>query len=114
MTRAHASTGVLACAAMIAATSAIARTGPRGGTLRQLDVPRHCVDLATAGAHELALLPEVGPSLAEGIVKAREARSFEAIGDLRRVKGLGESKFEALRGHVRLGGAGADGGRNAR
>jgi competence ComEA-like helix-hairpin-helix protein len=114
VTRAHASTGVLVCAVMTGATAAIARVEPGDGIRCELDVPRHRVDLATAGAPELALLPEIGPSLAQAIVKARDARAFATMDDLRRVKGLGEAKFEALRGHVRLGRAGDDGGRNGR
>ena len=53
-----------------------------GGTL---------VDLNTASAKVLELLPGVGESLAEAIVEARKERPFNTVKDVERVAGIGPS-----------------------
>lgn len=56
------------------------------------------VNINTATADQLQLLPRVGPSLAARIVEFRETNgSFKAPEDLLRVRGVGERSFEALR-----------------
>ena len=45
----------------------------------------------------------VGPSTAAAIVEDREANGpFETLEDLMRVSGIGEKKFEALKGQICL------------
>ena len=52
------------------------------------------VDINTAGTEELALLPGIGPSLAERIVEYRQEHgSFETIEDIMKVSGIGEGKY---------------------
>lgn len=56
------------------------------------------VNLNRATADELVALPGIGASTAAKIVADREANGpFRAIEDLKRVSGIGDKKFEALR-----------------
>jgi len=64
------------------------------------------VNLNQASAEELALLPRVGPSIAQRIVEFREANgAFEAVEDLLLVRGIGEATFDLIRPHVTVDGA---------
>lgn len=65
-------------------------------------VPKWRVDLDTAPAEELQLLPGVGPRLARRIVQDRESRgAFGGVRGLDRVSGVGESVIERVAPHVR-------------
>jgi comEA protein len=57
----------------------------------------HRVDINTASAAELASLPGIGDSKAKAIIDHRTADPFRTIEDLKKVKGIGERTFEALR-----------------
>lgn len=71
-------------------------------TRRIVPVPAHRVDLETASAAELALLPEVGPGMAAAIVADRAVRGpFRGIDALARVPGIGRLRLEAIRPHAR-------------
>ncbi|WIM97680.1 ComEA family DNA-binding protein [Actinoplanes oblitus] len=71
-----------------AATAPVASAGPAGGL----------VNLNTATLAELDTLPGVGPVLAQRILDARQAQGgFRAVSDLRRVDGIGDSRFEQLK-----------------
>lgn len=64
----------------------------------------HLVDINSANAQELDLLPEIGPSLASRIVEDRETHGrFETIESLDRVKGIGPKTIEKIRALVILG-----------
>jgi competence ComEA-like helix-hairpin-helix protein len=59
------------------------------------------LDLNRASVEDLCLIPGVGESLARDIVAYREKRKgFRTVGELRQVKGIGETKWEALRDHL--------------
>ncbi len=63
------------------------------------------VNLNSAGAEQLALLPRVGETVAARILAFREANGpFKAIEDLMLVEGIGERTFELIRPHVALSG----------
>jgi len=56
------------------------------------------LDLNRATSAELQKLPGIGPTLAQRIVEARQRRGgFASAEDLKRVPGIGEKKFEAIR-----------------
>jgi competence protein ComEA len=60
------------------------------------------VDINSADWPELAQLPEIGESLARQIVAWRGAHGpFKDVSDLRRIKGIGPKKFEAIRPFLR-------------
>ncbi len=63
------------------------------------------VNVNTAGAEELALLPRVGTVVASRIIEFREANGeFEALEDLMLVKGIGERTFELIEPYAALSG----------
>ncbi len=63
------------------------------------------VNLNTAGAEQLALLPRVGETVAARIVAFRDANGpFKAVEELMFVEGIGERTFELMRPHVALSG----------
>ena len=57
----------------------------------------HRIDINTATATELATLPGIGESKAKAIVEYRAADPFHSVEDLKKVKGIGDKTFEALR-----------------
>ena len=75
--------------------------------LRAADLPAPApmaIDLNSAGADELSLLPGVGPALAARIVEDRQARGpFRSIEDLDRVRGVGPALLRGIRPHARAG-----------
>jgi competence protein ComEA len=63
------------------------------------------VNVNTASAAQLALLPRVGPAVAQRIVEHREANgAFKTLEDLLLVRGIGEKTFELLEPYVALAG----------
>jgi competence protein ComEA len=65
--------------------------------------PAAPIHLNTATADQLEQLPGVGPALAQRILDWRSAHGqFESVGQLQEVRGLGASKFTALRDLVTL------------
>ena len=82
-----------------AAQGTLAETPEKGAESREMAAAKvsGVVNINTATAAELELLPGVGPSRAEAIVAARKQRSFEKIEDIMRVKGIGRATFRALR-----------------
>ena len=72
-----------------------------GGEARVLGLP---LDLNRATEPELEALPGVGPTLAERILRVRDARrGFRRAEDLLDVPGVGPGKLQALRGRVTVG-----------
>ncbi len=82
----------------------------RGNTYEQyiLDqkstvVHKYQVNVNLAGWQAFDNLPGIGPSLAKAIVADREANGrFNSIEDLKRVKGIGEKKFAAVKQYLTL------------
>lgn len=59
------------------------------------------VDINEAAAHELDMLPGVGPATAEAIIRSRrEDGPFRSLEDLTRVRGIGRRTVENLRPHA--------------
>ena len=64
------------------------------------------VNINTATEAELDKLPGVGPAKAKAIVEDRKKNGpFKTTDDLKRVKGIGDKNFEALKGEITVGGA---------
>ena len=60
--------------------------------------PGGLVNLNTATLADLDSLPGVGPVLAQRILDARDAQGgFKAVGDLRKVDGIGDARYEQLK-----------------
>ena len=67
--------------------------------------PAGKVNINSADAEQLSLLPRVGPSIAQRIVEHREENgSFEALEDLMLVRGIGEKTFERMEPYLALEG----------
>jgi len=63
------------------------------------------VNINTADASQLALLPGIGPKTAESIVSYRTSNgAFNSVDDLVRVKGIGAKTLEKLRPYLSLKG----------
>jgi competence protein ComEA len=63
------------------------------------------VNVNSATAEELTLLPGVGPTKAQAIIRYRtEHGAFKRVEDLAAVKGIGEKGLVKLRPHVALEG----------
>lgn len=59
------------------------------------------VNLNTASQSQLETLPGVGPVLAQRIIAHRERHGgFRSVGDLRKVSGIGDARYEQLRDFV--------------
>ena len=59
------------------------------------------VNINTASVDDLDTLPGVGPSTAQAIVDDRAQNgAFASIEDIMRVSGIGEKKFEKLKGLI--------------
>jgi competence ComEA-like helix-hairpin-helix protein len=64
----------------------------------------YLVDINRAGAPELTLLPGVGPSKAERIVKWRQEHGpFHSLEELRKAAGISAKELAAIRSLVTLG-----------
>ena len=63
--------------------------------------PRYLVDINSADASELEVLPRVGPALARAIMESREVDGvFVDVDDLDRVPRIGEKTVERIRPYV--------------
>ncbi|MGH9464349.1 MAG: ComEA family DNA-binding protein, partial [Thermoanaerobaculia bacterium] len=75
------------------------------GVAAELAAAQGTVNLNTASAQQLALLPRVGETVAQRIIAFREANGpFKAVEELMLVEGIGERTFEQMRPHVALSG----------
>ncbi len=70
-------------------------------------LPGERIDINTAGAADLARLPQIGASRAQAIIDWREENGgFQTIEDLMQVKGIGEGIFGQVRDYITVDGTG--------
>ena len=63
------------------------------------------VNINTADAEALMLLPRIGPTVAQRIVEFREKNGrFKSTDDLMLVRGVGEKTFELIEPHITISG----------
>jgi competence protein ComEA len=87
----HTATALLTCCLLLAAV-------PSFGA-------QAAVNVNTADASQLELLPRVGPSISARILEFRKENGpFKALEDLMLVRGIGEKTFEQMKPFVKLSG----------
>ena len=62
------------------------------------------MNINTASAEQLALLPGIGPVVAQRIIEARVQKPFEKSWELTRVKGIGSKLYRKVESHVQTTG----------
>ncbi|HHH29260.1 MAG TPA: helix-hairpin-helix domain-containing protein [Polyangiaceae bacterium] len=62
------------------------------------------VNIQTASAEQLQLLPGIGPAKAQAIISHRERRAFRRVQDIMRVRGIGRATFRHLRSMLTVDG----------
>ena len=85
---------------------ALVGTTPAAGFAAEAEAPPPgVVNVNTATAEELELLPGIGPSKAKAILEARRERgAFKSVEELEEVKGIGKGALERLRPFVTISG----------
>lgn len=63
------------------------------------------VNINTASAAELELLPGIGPALAKRIIDYRKDHPFQQRNQIMRVKGVGQKTFARIKDHLAVEGA---------
>jgi len=82
---------LLLCCALLAAREGIGKKTP----------PAAPLDLNTASAAQLALVPGIGPGTAKSIVQFREKSGpFQRVEDLLAIRGISAHKLEQIRPYV--------------
>ena len=78
-----------------------AAAGAQAGTAKPL--PEGMVNINTADEKELDKLPGIGPAMAKRIVEYRtENGAFQAPEEIKRVKGIGDAKYEKMKDKIAL------------
>jgi competence protein ComEA len=78
------------------------KTMPGVNTIKNVTVDKpKKVNINTAGESELDILEGVGPATAKAIIKYREQNgSFKSIEDIKKVKGIGDAKFDSMKDDI--------------
>lgn len=85
---------ILVLLAVVASAAAAGADGPAG-----------VVNINTAGADQLQLLPRIGPALAQRILDFRDANGpFASVDELVAVRGIGDRSMELLAPYVAVSG----------
>jgi competence protein ComEA len=87
--------------AALAVVSAVLAGGPPASAGKAVD---GVVNLNTAPAEVLGLLPGIGPAKAAEIAAYRKKHAFRTVDELVRIKGIGRKMVRALRGHLAVAG----------
>src|SRR5271157_739258 len=66
--------------------------------------PAHPINLNSASAAELQLVPGIGPSTADKILQMRKSYgAFKSVDDLLAIKGIGPKRMEKMRKYLTVG-----------
>lgn len=77
------------------------KSGAKAGGAKNTAGTAGPVNINTASAEELDTLPGIGPAMAQRIIEFRETEgSFAAPEDIKKVRGIGEAKFQKLKDKI--------------
>ncbi len=80
-------------------------TGPKNITTRQRLLLGLRIPLGSASADDLTAIPGIGPTLAKGIVRARQSgHGFDSLDDLLEVRGIAAKRLAMMRPYLCLTG----------
>jgi len=82
----------------------VAQAAPRAPVFAAAVVLEGTININTASAEQLAMLPGIGPTTAERILRYRARHPFKKAIHLMRVKGIGRKKFAKVKPYVRVEG----------
>ena len=101
---------LVAAAALVAAVPHVAAAQQKsGGRSPAKAAPAAVVNINTASAADLELLPGIGAKTAERIVDYRQKNGpFKRIEELMNVRGVGEKNFLKLKGQITVAAVKAD------
>lgn len=72
--------------------------------LAKKNPPLHPINLNTANAAQLELVPGIGPSTAEKTLRARKSYgSFKDVDDLLAIRGIGQKRLDNMRKYLTVG-----------
>lgn len=78
-------------------------SGPSNARASAHSLPDGMVNINTAGEAELDKLPGIGPAMAKRIIEYRtENGAFQAPEEIKRVKGIGDAKYEQMKDKIVL------------
>ena len=98
-------TGVAAACLILVAAIGATGARPIGGRALSATPARWLLDLNTASAAELELLPGIGPNRAADIIAYRErVGGFRSVNQLSRISGIGPRTIRSIEGFVRVEG----------
>jgi competence protein ComEA len=96
---------VILCVVMAAALISWAGLAGPAKAAKDAGAPSGMVNINTASAEELQLLPGIGQVRADAIVTLRKERgAFKSVDELKEVKGIGDAMLGHIRPHVTLTG----------
>lgn len=98
-------TGAIALAALLLTTALPAAAAPAAEGKAEGRRASNVVNVNTADAGQLALLPRVGPSVAQRIIDYRKKNGpFKSAEDLMLVQGIGEKTYQLLKPYLATAG----------
>ncbi len=96
--------GIAAAVATVAPTAEAQTRSRRATATQSAEAPSGVVNIQTASADELQLLPGIGPSKAQAIIAHRDRRAFRRVQDIMRVRGIGRATFRRLQSMMTVDG----------
>lgn len=72
------------------------------GKINQLPLQKNKISINSASAQELETINGIGSKTAEKIIRYREKHKFKRLEEIKKIKGIGEKKFQKIKSRIRL------------